>query len=104
VQELFSLGAPLTARVAAAPSLLPLLGDAGPINAGPPRIDFVPVLPTRAEVRRLRKVDNESGLQLSMSGIAATLLGTTARLSAHFRHGLRRTASGAGFSRSASRR
>jgi phospholipase C len=100
VQELFGLGTPLTERVAAAPSLLPLLGDAGPINAGPPRIDFVPVWPTPAEVQRLRKVDNESGLQLSMSGIAATLLGTTARVAAHFRHGIRKTASGAGFSRS----
>jgi hypothetical protein len=37
-----------------------------------------------------------------MSGIAATLLGTTARVAAHFRHGIRKTASSAGFSRSRS--
>jgi phospholipase C len=103
VQELFHLGAPLTARVAAAPSLLPLLGEGGPLNAGPPRIDFVPVAPMPEEIKRLRRVDNKSGLQLSLTGLASNLLGTAARASAHFRHGVKKTARGAGFTRRGSR-
>ena len=34
-----------------------------------------------------------------MNGIAATVLGTIARVSAHFRHGMRRTGHRAGFGR-----
>lgn len=103
VQELFDLGPPLTARVAAAPSLLPALASGGPLNMGPERIVFVPSPPTQGEITRLRKTDNASGLQFSMSGIAATLLGTIARVSAHFRHGVRRTGHHAGIVRARQR-
>jgi phospholipase C len=99
VQELFDLGPPLTARVAAAPSLLPALATGAPLNMGPEHIVFVPATPTPAEVTRLRKTDAADGLQYSMSGIAATVLGTIARLSAHFRHGVRRTGHRAGLVR-----
>ena len=91
VQELFDLGPPLTARVAAAPSLLPALASGEPLNLGPERIAFVVARPTPEEVARLRKTDKADGLQFSMSGIAATVLGTIARVSAHFRHGARKT-------------
>jgi hypothetical protein len=104
VQELFDLGPPLTARVAAAPSLLPALASDGPLNMGPERIVFVPAPATPDEVSRLRKTDNADGLQFSMNGIAALLLGTIARVSAHFRHGVRRTGHRAGFVRSRQRK
>ncbi|WP_419759308.1 alkaline phosphatase family protein [Acidisoma sp.] len=104
VQELFDLGPPLTARVAAAPSLLPALSSDAPLNMGPERIVFVPAPPTPDEVTRLRKTDNADGLQFSMSGVAATVLGTIARISAHFRHGVRRTGHRAGFVRPRQRR
>ena len=52
VQELFDLGAPLTARVAAAPSLLPALASDAPLNMGPERIVFVPAPATPDEVSR----------------------------------------------------
>jgi phospholipase C len=90
VQELFDLGPPLTARVAAAPSLLPALAPDAPLNLGPERIVFVPSMATPEEITRLRKTDHKKGFQLSMSGTAATVLGTIARVSAHFRHGVRR--------------
>ncbi|MCB8883890.1 phospholipase [Acidisoma cellulosilytica] len=96
VQELFGLGSPLTDRVAAAPSLLPALANDTPLNMGPERIAFVPSQPTPEEISRLRKTDNVAGLQFSMSGFAATLLGTIARISAHFRHGVRRSGHRAG--------
>lgn len=99
VQELFALGAPLTDRVAAAPSLLPALAGQGPLNLGPEEIAFVPSPPTGEEIKRLRKTDSASGLQYSMSGIAALLLGTVARVSAHFRHRVRRAGHRAGIVR-----
>jgi len=104
VQELFDLGPPLTARVAAAPSLLPALASDAPLNMGPERIVFVPAPPSPDEVTRLRKTDNADGLQYSMSGVAATVLGTIARVSAHFRHGFRRAGHHAGFVRARRRR
>jgi phospholipase C len=104
VQELFDLGPPLTERVAAAPSLLPALASGAPLNMGPEQIIFVPSPPTQEEVTRLRKTDNASGLQYSMSGFTATLLGTVARVSAHFRHGARRTGQRAGFVRARRRK
>jgi len=90
VQELFDLGPPLTPRVAAAPSLLPLLDRAGTINPGPPRIDYTPVSPPREEVIRLRKVDHLGGLQFSMRRWISFALGTLARITAHSRYGARR--------------
>ena len=90
VQELFDLGPPLTPRVAAAPSLLPLLDPEGAVNPGPPRIDFIPVTPPRQEVVRLRKVDHLGGLQFSMTRWLSLALGTVARLTAHFRFGATR--------------
>jgi hypothetical protein len=66
---------------------------------GPERIVFVPAPATPDEVTRLRRTDNADGLQFSMSGIAATLLGTIARVSAHFRYGVRRTGHRTGFVR-----
>jgi hypothetical protein len=64
----------------------------------------VPSPPTLEEVIRLRKTDNADGLQFSMSGAAATILGTIARVSAHFRHGVRRTGHRAGFVRARRRK
>lgn len=90
VQELFDLGAPLTPRVAAAPSILPLLDHSGPINLGPPRIDYTPLTPPHEEVIRLRKVDHLGGLQFSMARAMSFGLGTVARITAHFRHGAKR--------------
>jgi phospholipase C len=89
-QELFDLGPPLTARVAAAPSLVPLLGSDGPVNSGPPRIDYVAAPAPEAEIRRLRKVNNKTGLRRSMARSTGWILGTVARLSAHFRYGTRK--------------
>jgi hypothetical protein len=71
---------------------------------GPERIVFVPAPPSPDEVSRLRKTDNADGLQYSMSGVAATVLGTIARVSAHFRHGFRRAGHHAGFVRARRRR
>lgn len=104
VQQLFDLGPPLTPRVAAAPSLLPALATGAPLNFGPEQIVFVPAPPTQEEIIRLRKTDNADGLQFSMSGVVATMLGTIARVAAHFRHGVRRTGHRAGVVRARRRK
>jgi phospholipase C len=104
VQELFDLGPPLTPRVAAAPSLLPALTPDMPLNLGPERIAFVPTPPSPDAVARLRKTDRADGLRYSMSGAAATVLGTIARICAHGRHGVRRAGHYVGFARRRRRR
>jgi hypothetical protein len=55
--------------------------------------------PSRREIERLRKVDNKGGLQLSMAGLLSMAFGTTARLTAHLRYGVKTSARRVGIHR-----
>jgi phospholipase C len=82
VRALFGLGGPLTARDAAAPTLLAALSLALPINDGPRRIDAVtPEASTRDATQRALAPPN--GMQTSLARMAASLPPRTPGLDAH---------------------
>jgi phospholipase C len=79
--RLFALGAPLTARVAAAPDLLGALSET-PDNPGPARIEPPRPVPSPAELRRA--LGETNALQQSLHRGAA-MPGYAARAAAHLR-------------------
>lgn len=72
VREIFSLGAELTARDKAAPSLLGALNLAAPNNDGPPRIDVTAPAPS-VPLLKLRAAAAPNGMQSSLATAAASL-------------------------------
>jgi phospholipase C len=72
VRELFTLGAELTARDRAAPSLMSALSLAGPNNDGPPIINAASVKPT-STLLDVRAAAAPNGMQAGLAAAAANL-------------------------------
>ncbi len=82
LRKLFDLGAPLTARDAAAPDLLGTLSLNEPTNDGPERIDAQPVRPTPEKVAK-RAAAPANNMQHSLCAMAAHLPPQAAVAGAH---------------------
>src|SRR5207302_10411202 len=82
LRKLFDLGAPLTARDAAAPDLLGALSLDAPENDGPPSVTPTSAQPSSAEIDKAAAAP-PNHMQLSLCHMANALPAAQANIAAH---------------------